>query len=704
MKALLKFIIVSLVFILSANTSKSQITIVVNNGKFKSVEEAAVSEDKVSWWDSDLTDDRACTESFAATELASFLKLCTEAEIRFASPENLPAKGDVFILGSSQSNSLLKTDQVKPGTQLNTDQSFRILSLRTDGRVITTIEGKERSGTLYGVYTYLEQLGFRFYGLGEKGTIYPGKISALPENLDIIQNPSFLFRGFHGLSDRAEKDFYLWMARNKLNYLSDAEQYDTFFKKIGMVLVSGGHNIQGLFLSPKAYFDAHPEWYGLRNGKRSPKADVASGDNYCTSNINASRELAKNLVQSLIDGKWKNTDIINFWMLDNGKWCECDNCKKQGILSDRLMDVAYIVQKEIQKAQKEKRLNRNIYLSTLAYHETLPPPERNLPKDFDYDHFFVTFFPIERCYVHSLADPKCTEINQHLLKSYQGWTMDSNRKYKGFILIGEYFNVSSFKSMPIVFPSIMASDIPWYYRTGTRAIHYMHTPTHLWGTWTLNQFLYSKLLWDAEAKSDSLVEEFFRKYYPTTHEITRKFYGHLETAFSNLKTFKHYAGVYGNLYTLRGRLANEKLDIFPLDHLHYDSYHPLLNDGPDIVDMVDELSLARKDIDAALMQCGGNEIEQARLEEDIRRFTYGEAMVYFYYHLIRTAMLHRQSEKILAGYEFREAEKYAGILQNITDLVAPLPGKAMGDANSNNGFEASAAENVFNYFKKIYGK
>ena len=67
-----------------------------------------------------------------------------------------------------------------------------------------------------------------------------------------------------------------------------------------------------------SYFEAHPEWYGLRNGKRSDKADVSPGDNYCTSNMDANKELAKNLVRNLIEGSWKTVDIVNFWMLDNG--------------------------------------------------------------------------------------------------------------------------------------------------------------------------------------------------------------------------------------------------------------------------------------------------------------------------------------------------------------------------------------------------
>ena len=561
MKTILERLIFSLsvMFLLlfkNTITTNAQVTIVVNKGRFASVEEAAISEEKVNWSDGDLTDDRACTECFAATELAGFLKLCTSVtanDIRFASPDKLPPKGDVFLLGNRKSNPLISSKILAESPDLKTDQSLRIYVFPDNGRTITVIEGKDRVGTLYGVYAYLEQLGFRFYGLGEQGTVYPGKLSQLPQKMDIIQNPSFLSRGFIGLGNRGDKNIFYWMARNRMNYCDESGKDTPFRKKLGMVLARGGHGVQGMYIPPKkeypynhpkfhgdenkpkdpyvasdeytgdtngdgklTYFEAHPEWYGLRNGKRSDKADISPGDNYCTSNMDANKELARNLVQSLIDGQWKNVDIVNIWMLDNGKWCECENCRKQGIFSDRLMDVAYVVQKEIQKAQKERRLNRQVLLATLAYHETLPPPERPLPKDFDYDHFSVTFFVIERCYVHTIADPACTEINQFLLENYQGWTMGQDRNYKGSIMIGEYYNVSSFKSLPIVFPSIMAADIPWYYQTGTRHLNYMHTPTHVWGTWTLNQYLYARLLWNVETETDALLNEFFKRYYPTT--------------------------------------------------------------------------------------------------------------------------------------------------------------------------------------------
>ena len=289
-------------------------------------------------------------------------------------------------------------------------------------------------------------------------------------------------------------------------------------------------------------------------------------------------------------------------MLDNGKWCECDNCKRQGSITDRLFDVSYTILKEIKEARQQGRLNRRIQLATLAYHETLPPPDRPLPKDFDYDNFTVTFFPIERCYVHSLADPACIEINQPLFRNYQQWTMGTGRNYKGSITIGEYYNVSSFMSLPVLLsPTIMATDIPWYNQTGSRQFGYMHTPANLWGTWTLNQYLLGRLMWNSKTNSDSLLNEYFQRYYPTTFEHTKKFYKYLEEATSNMKPFIHYAGK--ERYRMRRHFKNDSMKIFTIDHLQYDSHPSILNAGPSVVEMVNNMHLARTEIDASLMQC-----------------------------------------------------------------------------------------------------
>jgi len=734
-------VVLFLLFFLPAGILSAQVKILVNFKPFSSISEAASQEDKVNWWDADYSDDRACTECFAAMELARFLPKCTNLTteaISLSMVKKVPEDGDVFIIGSRYSNPLISFFNQSDSSGFSTEQSYRIRSFTENKRTITIIEGSDRVGTLYGVYNYLNDLGIQFYGLGKMGIVYPNNPSDIHKEINKIENPSFYTRGFHAFTARGTEDFFLWMARNKLNFWTDAERNIPFLKKLGIRLSCGGHNIQSKFLNPNnqypynnirftgdenmpadpypisllfkgdvnkndtlSYFEAHPEWYGLHKGIRSDKINGDVGDNYCTSDTNATAELAKNLVDCLIDGDWKNADLINLWMLDNGKWCECEKCVQEGSYTDRLFDLSYVVLNKIREAREQGRLHRKVEVVTLAYHETLSPPTHPLPKDFDYENFSLTFFPIERCYVHAFADPACTEINEPLLQDYLKWTQGDGRYYKGSIFIGEYYNVSKFQSLPLLFTRIMTIDIPWYYSTGVRDFHYMHTPTRLWGTCTLTQNLFAKLLWNATANADEIKKAYFENYYPTTSEVTREFYNHLELASANFKALKHY--VRTEKYSVGRQLkeiakGKENVEIFPLDHLHYNEFHPTLNDGPDVVEMYEEVHKARKYLDKALLLCDDS-LEQHRLLEDEYRFSYGEDMMEFYYHIIRTAIFHQKHKKEMARHEFQVLIPYANKLKGISDLVQV----SYFDKNIVNGYDATYLTPVYEFFNRIYG-
>jgi len=718
----------------------AQVSIMVNKGPFDTVQQGATGEEKVNFLDADFTDDRACTECFAAMELAEFLPKATGInadDIKFVQPGALPETGDVFLLGSCFSNLIIDQYDLPEGTKLDTEQSFSIRTFKDAGRIVTIIEGTDRIGALYGVYRYLEELGIKFIGLGEKGTVLPDAPVDLPGKLNINENPSYLTRGFWAWGDRnCDKDFFYWMARNKLNFWTAEKQPVKFLKKLGMKLTAGGHAIHSLCFKPKSeypfnhptfkgdedkpddpykvgdqytgdtdkdsklsYFEAHPEWYGLKDGKRIPNVSEWQGTCFCTSNEDARKEFARRVVEQFVSGEWQYVDVLNFWMLDGGAgcWCKCDNCKADGAYSDKIFMVGYDILKELKRLRDAGKITHRVEISVIAYWETLAPLTKPLPDDYDYENSSVTFFPISRCYVHSLADPACTEVNQSQLKAYQGWTMGEGRYYKGSVFIGEYYNVSSIKSLPVVFTKIMATDLPWYYRTGTRHFHYMHTPTKLWGTWTLNQYLMAALLWDVNLDSTKFVDDYFNRYYPTTKQTTHKFYEQLEYATANIKALKHNVASKPWGYNLNTRLL--KGDLFELDHLKYDETHSQLNDGPDIVEMIDAMELAKKNLDQSLMDCK-NLIEQQRLLEDKKRFDYGYAMYQYIYHMVRTSMFHKRADKLMAAREFKIVEKYADQLKNIVDVV----NVASDHGDSPNGFEATQSVKQFNEFKKLYGE
>ena len=736
----------ALLFFFCDLVSSAQVTILVNKGHFATVQQAAAGEDKVIFTDLDLADDRACTESFAAMELAKFLPKATNIkpeDIKYADPETMPKVGMVFLVGSRNSNPIIKKYGLPGGFKFDSEQAYSIRSFNDNGRIITIIEGYERIGTLYGVYHYLEEIGVKFIGLGEKGTVYPDSPLELPADLNININPSFLTRGFFTWGDRkVGEDFFFWLARNKFNYWTPEFQPVKLLKKLGVKLMDGGHSIQGrIFVADDDYtydhpvfkgdenkpddpykvgenyqgdsnndkklsnFEAHPEWYGMKDGKRvkinSNLRFAQTGTNFCTSNEDARKEFAKRIVQSLIDGGWKDVDIFNLSTYDGGanQWCTCDECNKDMSYTNKLFLVMYDILNEVEKARQGKRLNRRVEICNSAYAATMEPPTKPLPADYDYKNSFLVFSPIGRCYAHGFADPACTEINQWQYKAFQGWTNGEERYFKGSVMIGEYYNIAVIKSLPLLFTKIMAVDIPKYHRSGALSFRYMHTLDTLWGTWTLNQHLLGKLLWNVNEDAGAVVNDYFRLYYPTTTRTTQKFYEQLEIASANGKLIRHRGGMENDQsYFVARRLLEGNL--FELDHMHYEEYHPLVNDGPDVVEMIDAMELAKKHLEQSLIDCK-NPVELQRLLEDAKRFEYGNASYRFIFHMIRTAIFHQKSDKGMAEREFAIVERYADQLRNMIDVVQ----SSSEHADSPNGFEAiTGYMEPFNEFKKLYGK
>ena len=681
------------------------VSIVVATGPFADVSAAGAGEACVDWWDADPSDDDACTEGFAALELRRHLSRALalpESAIALQRAPTLPPTGDVFVLGSRRSNPLIATlaGHARPQPGAGPD-GFRLRALRRGGRSVFLIEGDGRTGTLYGVYAFLETLGVRFYGLGDTGITWPPTPPALPRRLDLVSRPAFLTRGFWAWEPRGDPEFFLWMARNRMNLWTAAETDAGLLKKLGIRLTGGGHVVQAEFLDPRAphdgrrsNFEAHPEWYGLHDGRRSDRIHGEAGDNFCTSNAGAVHEFAGRMIEALATGSLRHADVVNLWPLDQGRWCECERCQALGNPADRMLDLVARVDAELRAARRSGRLTRDVELTSPAYLETLVPPTRPLPAGYDTARCTVTFFPYFRCYAHALADESCTEINARLAARFAGWALEPGRTYRGPLAIGEYYNVNVFKSLPLVFPHVMAADLRWYYRHGARHFHYMHAPTRAWGTWTLQHAVLARLLWDPAADVDELLDEFCRCYYPTSAAHMAAFAAALETASANILAIEQCIGAFGTGGAPAGRLTAAAMPLFPLAHLGYDRRSAPANSAPSWVETMDAMRRARHELDAALAVCRGP-LERSRLLDDERRFAYGEATFALYDRVLRAAGCDRAGDGAGLARELAAADSLAGRLRTVHDLVQV----ASSHANARDGLDASHVERTLAYFR-----
>ena len=382
-----------------------------------------------------------------------------------------------------------------------------------------------------------------------------------------------------------------------------------------------------------SYSEAHPEWYGLgTDGQRHFTTDPF-GYNFCTSNRDFQVEFMKNLVEKLATGAWKYADYLDWWPEDADKWCVCDDCKALGTPTDRNLIMTNMIREGLKLAAADGRLRRDIKVKFLIYSSAgvIDPPSKPLPKGFDYDGIMGTFFPIYRCYVHSIDDPACTEFNRRYFDYLNAWR--NSPYYKGKFMIGEYYNISYFRDLPILFTASMEHDIRFYYESGARAMHYMHVPMGNWGPRAITNYQFARMLWDPSVDIPEMKDEYFRLRYEDASGPMRDFYASLEQAMLNVPEYVATPGEDENLGgQLRAFAEGKSTNIFPYRHLRMSGDHPPPDGGPSVEDSIQELGRAERLMDQALAIPVSDRARGSILEDEAL-FRYGDATVRFYYHM-----------------------------------------------------------------------
>ena len=701
------------------------LTIVVNMGRHPTAEAAGHGEANVHWLDADPSDDTVCTECFAAVELQRCLRTMTGrgADFAIVDDDKLPA-GDLLLVGGPASKPVADALGTTAAQLAKLGpEGYRIKAARVGGRQVIVVAGGGRVGTLYGAYDLLHRLGCRWFAPGDVHEELP-RIDAIPD-LDVAEQPDFATRGFFAWENRGDPDFLLWMARNRMNEWCVEQKNHPLMRKLGIRMACAQHTALPFFLRPASpypydhptfkgdekkskdpyplsgeyqgdanndgtlsYFEAHPEWYAFVKGKRVPGFSGPGGTNYCTSNPHATTEFMKNYLHALTDGIYKGADCVRFWLLDGARWCQCPQCKALGIPTDRNLLLVHRLDQEIKKAQAAGRIRHRITVRFLAYADVLRPPTRPLPKGFDYGTCSATFFPIGRSYVHNIDDPTCAR-NAAYCRQLHGWTTDPKRHYRGELCIGEYYNVSGFKSLPICFMHTMANDIPTYHKVGARHFHYMHCTTGNWGNKALTNYQMARQLWDVKTDCGALWTDYFARRYGPAAATMRQFYESLEKMLCNVRELK---------YGLARRLNAGAKTLFPTPQLRYRREPGLACGGPTLVEIVAHSKRCRE----LIAQAHAAELPariKARIAEDERGFTYGERTVAYFHECVQAFGLGRSGQRDEARRHFAEARRIADLLRKDTESTR----WASSHANAANAFAATYATGALVHLTELLG-
>lgn len=287
-------------------------------------------------WRTYVSENAGPVERFAADELKRYIKEMSGVRLLSAVSSSRPR---TICVGLRRDLKDADLPEPKPGFDgygiSITEQSI-------------TIAGDNPRGVLYGVYDLLERLGCRWY----HPAIDPNDPEVVPKNPDLtlpvgqwsesarIEDRVYWISGL-AFEVRPETVAQLdWAAKNRYNGLSwqcVAEKIDehlgemeskgifSAMERRGLMLHGPGHSFP-YFLATDRYFEAHPEWFGFRDGKRQPHGGSWPLTNFCMSNSDACDEFIGN-VEAFVR-KHPQFHWLDLLPIDGGVPCECEECLK----------------------------------------------------------------------------------------------------------------------------------------------------------------------------------------------------------------------------------------------------------------------------------------------------------------------------------------------------------------------------------------
>lgn len=225
------------------------------------------------------------------------------------------------------------------------------VAIKVSGKNIYII-GDAGNGLKNAVYEFLEKyLGCRYYA-ADAVFIPQNRNISIPQSTNYSYTPVIKYRYvFFGPSFKG--DYAAW---NKLQNVPGMVKTPSIF----------GLWVHSMFtlVPPEKYFATHPEYYALRNGKRSKtQLDLTNPDVL---------RIAKQSLDSIIK-KNPQATIFSVSQMDNNGYCECDNCKRKAAETGSQSGVIINFVNQLAAAFPGK------IISTLAYNYSRSAPTNIQP-------------------------------------------------------------------------------------------------------------------------------------------------------------------------------------------------------------------------------------------------------------------------------------------------------------------------------------
>lgn len=420
-------------------------------------------------------EEASSSEQYAAAELQRFLGEITGVILPIVGDHGDGREHEILV-GESRRTRALGIDLVREKLG---DEGFL---LRTIGPRLVLAGGRRR-GSLYAVYTFLEEhLGCRWF------TPTVSRIPRRPmvplEQIDRRVVPILEWREPRCGDLEVAGD---WAARNKLfgRFTQLEERHGGKLQWEHFV-----HTFYPL-MPPEEHWAEHPEYYSEIDGQRtSYRAQL------CLTNPDVLRLVTDGVRRWIEDDP--GSTVISVSQNDWHGYCQCPTCAaldaREGSPSGTMIQFVNQVAEAIERDYPD------VTISTLAYQYTRHAPRTLRPRH----NVVPVLCSIECCFSHPLTE---CERNASFVADMRAWAEISPRLY-----VWDY--VTEFGHYQSPWPNLysLKPNIRFFIENGVRGI-FEQGPGTTSEFAELRTYLLAKLLWNPDTDVDATIDEFLQAYY-----------------------------------------------------------------------------------------------------------------------------------------------------------------------------------------------
>ena len=457
------------------------------------------------------------SERFAAEEFQRYYKRASSIELPIVGDAG-DAAGHIFIGPSSA----MRQSQVGFDVESFGQEDLRIIV--RDANI--AIAGGRPRGTLYGVYTFLEDyLGVRFLTPDHTHVPHVGNWRTIAP-VDRFYHPQLDFRWVLYEANYQIPEYATKLRLNAARLPTcpvAGEDWSNAGKLGGRTSMQEiGHSFNRQ-LPPATYAKEHPEYYCLFRGKRY--ASIEPGEDgydfkrgsfpYGMQPCLSHPDVLPIITDRVLSQFATRPDELNISVAQNdgGAHCQCPDCKAvdepEGGPQGSLLKFVNSVADQVAIDFPDR------FVSTLAYSDTAGPPTTIRPRD----NVQIMWCSIGTCFIHGFADRTCPTNAWHI-EQLRRWATLTDHLY-----VWNYYLNDENQTYQLPLPNLRLAgpNIRFQAALGVRGIFMQSTSSSHGNEFDeLRNYLLSNLLWDPSRDGEKLMREWLDLHYgPASPPISR---------------------------------------------------------------------------------------------------------------------------------------------------------------------------------------